>query len=130
MHGIIPADAQRAIFPADSSDSEKSFSDSSVTGFEFKWFSRLCEWLWRDKPAAALDHLTSAKLPQCYRYASGRQEPPATLIVELLRGPDGERFLDAVMRGSKVKWFADLCRARAIAAGVDRAVEQYELGLE
>jgi hypothetical protein len=105
MHGVLPAEAQRAIFPADSLASEKTFSDSLANEPENKWFSRLCERLWRGKPAAALDHLTSAKLHQCYRYASGRQEPPGLLIVELLQSPDGGRVLADIMRGSKQPWW-------------------------
>lgn len=129
MHGNLPAEAQRSIFPGDSSVTEKTISDSSVTGFENKWFSRLCERLWRDKPAAALDHLTSAELHQCYRYASGRQEPPATLIVELLRSPDGGRLLDQIVAGSKSKWVRDFRRAQAALPLLDQW-KQLDLGIE
>jgi hypothetical protein len=126
MHGNLPAEAQRAIFPADSSVTEKSFSDSLANEPENKWFSRLAERLWRDKPAAALDHLTSAKLHQCYRYASGRQEPPATLIVELLQSSDGGRVLDQIMLGSQATWWLARQRADHIAAKLD---EQFKLDL-
>lgn len=120
MHGNLPAEAQRAIFPADSLVIEKSFSDSLANEPENKWFSRLCDKLWHDKPAAALDHLTSAKLHQCYRYASGRQEPGGMLIVELLRSSDGERVLDYIMHGSKADWWQRHQFARAALPAVEQ----------
>lgn len=129
MHGVLPADPQRAIFPADSLATEKCFSDSLATEPENKWFSRLAERLWRDKPAAALDHLTSAKLHQCYRYASGRQEPPATLIVELLQGSDGGRVLDHIMRGSAATWWQQYQFALAALPAVEQ-LRQLQLPLK
>lgn len=127
MHGVLPANPQRSIFAGDSSVTEKPFSDSSVTDVETKWFSALAERLWPSKAAAALDHLTSADLRQCYRYASGRHQPPATLLVELLRGADGERVLDDLMRGSKAAWWADLDRDRRQAATARDYHQQFQL---
>jgi hypothetical protein len=120
MHGVLPAEAQGAIFPADSLASEKSFSDSLANEPENKWFSRLCERLWHGKPAAALDHLTSAKLHQCYRYASGRQEPPGLLICELLQSPDGGRVLNDIMRGSRQPWWQQYQFALAALPAVEQ----------
>lgn len=129
MHGVLPADPQRAIFPADSLASENSFSDSLANEPENKWFSALCERLWRGKPAAALDHLTSAKLHQCYRYASGRQEPGGFLIVELLRSQDGGRVLTDIMRGSTAPWWQQYQFALAALPAVEQ-LRQLQLPLK
>jgi len=129
MHGNLPAQAQRSIFAADSSAIEKSISDSLVIDPENKWFSALCEKLWRDKPAAALDHLTSAEIHQCYRYASGRQGTPGKLIVELLLGDDGPRVLDALLKGSKSRLAREWQRGRVAIQQLDQW-KQLDLGIE
>jgi hypothetical protein len=129
MHGNLPAQAQRAIFPADSLASEKSFTDSLATEPENKWFSALADSLWKPKPAAALDHFTSAKLHQCYRYASGRQEPPGLLIVELLQSSDGGRVLNHVMRGSTAAWWRQYQFALAALPAVEQ-LRQLQLPLK
>ena len=130
MHGRIPADPQTAIFPADQLASQKVFSDRLAKEPENKWFSKLCDRLWKEKPAAALDHLTSAELHQCYRYAAGRQQPPAIVLYELLRGGDGERVLDQLMRGCKEPWWLAMRRARAASKAYDNAAEQLDLDLD
>lgn len=120
MHGKIPAEAQTAMLLADSLVSEKTSTDSLATRLENKWFSDLAAKLWDDKPAAALDHLTGAELHQCYRYASGRQQPPGLLIIELLRGPDGGRLLELAMRGSRAAWWAQYQFALAALPAVEQ----------
>lgn len=129
MHGNLPAESQRAIFPADSSATDSTISDSSVTELENKWFSKLCEKLWPDKAAAALDHLTSAELHQCYRYASGRQGTPGWLIVELLCGPDGPRFQAALLAGRKCPLARETQRGRLAVQQLDQW-KQLDLDIE
>jgi hypothetical protein len=131
MHGRIPIDPQTAIFPADQSASQKAFSDRLAKEPENKWFSKLCDRLWIDKPAAALNHLTSAELHQCYRYAAGRQQPPAIILYELLRGSDGARVLSEIMRGCKEPWWLAHRRAVAASKAYDAAAqEQLALNLD
>ena len=114
MHGRIPAEAQVAIFPADSSDSEssiavlldagKSFTDSSDSESS-GWFAKLARKLWSQKTAAVLAFLTGRRERQCYRYVSGQAEPMASFLVELLRSSDGNRVLEEIMRGSTAAWW-------------------------
>jgi hypothetical protein len=113
MHGKIPADAQVTIFPADTLVSERLPAapaepitvqlDSESSG----WFAKLARKLWRQKPAAALAFLTGEPERQCYRYTSLEkpQEPPASLMVDLLRGTDGGRVLHEIMVGSDAGWW-------------------------
>ncbi len=119
MHGRIPAAAQAAIFPADSSVSENSFTDSSDSDSE-KWFARLVIKLWPQKPSAALEFLTGRRERQCYRYASGDAEPRALFLAELLRSSDGQRVLEEIMRGSHAPWW----RRYQFAVAAMPAVEQ------
>lgn len=105
MHGNLPAQAQRSIFPADSLDIGKFVGDSSVNRTKKAWFARIAERLWPSKTAAALGFLTQRHDRQCYRYAAGDQEPPGGFVVDLLRSPDGGRFLDEAMRGSDAEWY-------------------------
>ena len=104
MHGRIPAEAQVAIFPADSSDIEKSFTDSSDSESS-GWFAKLARKLWASKTAAVLAFLTGRRERQCYRYASGQAEPMASFLVDLLRSSDGDRVLFELMRGSSATWW-------------------------
>lgn len=120
MHGNLPADPQRAIFVADSSDIEKIVTDSSDSRAPKSWFARIARRLWPSKPAAALEFLTVRRERQCYRYASGEQEPPGDFVVALLRSSDGGRFLDESMRGSDAEWY----RRYQFALAALPAVEQ------
>lgn len=136
MHGRIPADGSASIFPADSSvseccagvrsDSAEKFTDSSDSE---SWFARLCRKLWPSKPAASLEFLTGARERQCYRYASGQQEPPALLVVELLRGTDGGRLLAEIMRGASPPWWSEYQFALAALPAVEQ-LRQLRLPLE
>ena len=129
MHGKIPAEAQVAIFPADSSDSEssiadfldrdKSFTDSSDSK-SLGWFQKLARKLWASKPAAVLAFLTGRRERQCYRYASGQAEPMASFLVDLLRSSDGDRVLSEIMRGSSAPWW----RRHQFALAAMPAIEQ------
>jgi hypothetical protein len=110
----------RAICPADSSDIKKSITDSSDSGDRSRWFVPLAKKLWPSKTAAAIEFLTGARERQCYRYASGAQEPPSTLIVDLLRSEDGARVLNEILRGSKSKWVRDFRRAQAALPLLDQ----------
>ena len=129
MHGRIPAEAQVAIFPADSSDSEsvvaKLFhgaeqitdsSDSESSG----WFAKMARKLWASKTAAVLAFLTGRRERQCYRYASGQAEPMASFLVDLLRSSDGDRVLSEIMRGANAPWW----RRHQFALAALPAVEQ------
>jgi hypothetical protein len=90
----------------------------------------LARALWPNKAAASLACLTTAKERSCYRYAAGEIDPPAEFVVELLRGPEGERVLDWLMRGSKEKWNRQRVRARRLVAHDDKAaIERQQLDL-
>jgi hypothetical protein len=125
MHGLIPADAQAAIFPADSSDSEFLFTDSS----DSRWFSGLAKRLWPSKTGASLEFLTGRKERQCYRYASGDAEPMASFLADLLRSEDGQRVLDELMRGSNAAWWKQVQFALAAMPHVER-LRQLDLPLK
>lgn len=127
MHGRIPADPQAAIFPAARLCDEKAItaqlcSDPGKEG----WFKDFAHALWPKKPAASLQYLTGCKERVAHYWVAGR-EPPASIIVSLLRGSDGERVLDQLMRGSKEPWWVEVRRARAASKAYDEAVEQLSL---
>jgi hypothetical protein len=104
-------------------------SCSEISG----WFATLARNLWSTKPAATLQYLVGIKERTSHAYVSGAREPPASLLVALLRGADCARVLDHVMAGSAAPWWHELRRARIVAAAFDRARvqvdEQLQLGL-
>lgn len=138
MHGNLPAQAQRAIFPTVTSDSGTTGNGCEITGDgipapftvtndktpEPQWFFALARALWPLKAAASLACLTTAKERACYRYAAGEVEPPAHFLVELLRGAEGERVLDWITRGTKEKWDVQRRRARRLVAHDDKAAQE------
>jgi hypothetical protein len=135
MHGCLPAEPQKSIFPADSSDIEKSITDSLDSR---GWFAQLAHRLWPKKPAAVLQHLvgddahaaSEASLErQCYRYASGKQEPPSPFLVALLRSSDGDRVLDHLMRGCREPWWQRHQLARAALPAVEQ-LRQLQLPID
>jgi hypothetical protein len=131
MHGRIPADPQTAIFPAARLCDEKTItaqlcSDPGKEG----WFKDFARALWPKKTAASLQFLTGCKERASHYWAAGR-EPPASIIVSLLRGSDGERVLDQLMRGCKEPWWLTHRRAVAASKAYDAAAqEQLALNLD
>lgn len=138
MHGIIPAERQAAIFPADSSDIEslragrsdgsESFTDSSDSESR-GWFGKLARKLWAQKTAATLGFLTGRRERQCHRYASGDAEPMASFLADLLRSDEGKRVLDELMRGSNAAWWKQIQFALAAMPAVEQ-LRQLQLPLK
>jgi hypothetical protein len=130
MHGRIPADPQAAIFPAAQLCAEKTITAQLCSEPEKEgWFKDFAQSLWPKKTAAALQFLTGAKERVCHYWSAGR-EPPASVMVRLLRGTDGERVLNQIMRGCKEPWWLSLQRARLASKAYDAACEQLSLGLD
>lgn len=127
MHGRIPADPQSAIFPAARLCDEKTFTAQLCSDPEKEgWFKGFAAALWPKKTSASLQYLTGAKERSCHYWAGGR-EPPGSIIVTLLRGADGERVLDQIMRGNKEPWWLAHRRAVAASKAYDAAAEQLSL---
>jgi hypothetical protein len=94
-----------------------------------KWFPGLAKRLSRDKPAAAVHHLTDAPERTCYDWCKGKVDPPARTLLKLLDSPVGWTVLEYILRGSKQPWWLDLQRARVCAAAYEQARGQLELAL-
>lgn len=127
MHGVLPADPQRSIFPdaqpcTDDLVDAQLCSDVGGDG----WFGRMAVKLWPKKTAAYLEYLTRAKSRVCHYWVAGR-EPGAGVLVTLLRGSEGRRVLEHVMRGSDARWWADIERDRLQAASARQHHEQFRL---
>ena len=85
------------------------------------WFAALARFLWGDKKQAnALYCLVPLKESTSYAYVAGRAEPPAWLLVALLRSDDGGRILDWIMQDAEPRWWRLLKRARRAVAIFDR----------
>jgi hypothetical protein len=147
MHGVLPADPQRSLGLADSEDSGMCVRGARVAAAPFTdsedsrrstWFSELARKLWPRKTAAALQHLVRferhAKSAgsferQCYRYAAGDDAPPAAFLIDLLRGAEGERVLDHLMRGSREPWWQRHQLARAALPAIEQ-LRQLQLPID
>lgn len=92
-----------------------------------KWFPGLAKILSRDKPAAAIHHLTDEAERTCYDWCRGAVDPPARVLIKLLHSEVGWIVLEYIMRGCKQSWWVEIVRARACAAAFDRASNQLEL---
>jgi hypothetical protein len=144
MHGTLPIEPQKDIFPAAQSGQGASvtpeagsalpFAAQSCRDEENPWFAKLCSGLWPTKPAAALFYLTDGKVPErtCRAYASGEREPSSGFLRLLLRSSQGARVLDAIMRGSKQKWDQErrVARIRSVSIIEMEQRVQHELALE
>lgn len=122
MHGNLPAEAQRAIFPRVTSDAETCdqtsgvISDSESSG----WFAKLARKLWSPKPPAAVEHLTGAPLSTCQRWCRDGSDITGTALRDLIRGSDGGRVLDELMRGAKPAWWQQYQFALAALPAVEQ----------
>lgn len=93
-----------------------------------KWFPGLAKKLSRDKPAAAISHLTNERERTCYDWCSGAVDPPARAVVKLLHSEVGWVVLQYLMRGCKQPWWIETEKARRCSAAYERERQvQYEL---
>lgn len=121
MHGNIPASVQDASNAADNyvgksvSEARKSVSDED-------WFAEAAKNL-HSKPGLELHLLTDVDERSCHRYAAGAVKPSAYLLRALLRSPQGERWLNALMDGCEAPWWTARRnrreRRRALLAQLD-----------
>lgn len=131
MHGNLPAQAQRAIFPEAISDCESSpdkfevRNDSDSLG----WFAKLARKLWPSKSAAAIELYTHAPTSTCLRWCRGGSDITGSALRDLIRSEDGLRVVNELVAGSKAKWVRDLKRGQLALAQLDQW-KQFDLGVE
>jgi len=98
-------------------------SDEGITA-EFRngpgLWADLAHALLPDKPGAAFRDHTTGSERQCYAWAGGYNEPLASILVELLRSPEGGRALDVLMRDCTAPWWLDHQRNVRLAAAGQR----------
>lgn len=94
-----------------------------------KWFPGLAKRLSKDKPAAAIHHLTGERERTCYDWCAGAVDPPSRAIIKLLHSEVGWTVLEYLMRGCAQPWWRDVVRARSCAAAYEHEREQFNLGL-
>jgi hypothetical protein len=135
MHGIIPAEAQRSIFPVATVRSEISEPRKDCNILQWS-FSKLATTLWPQKTASHLEFLTGDPERTCFDRLGKDRDPPAGVLVKLLRSPEGGRVIGHVMRGSKADWWQrhqlaeiHLSARAAYDAAFEQASRQLELGL-
>jgi hypothetical protein len=92
-----------------------------------KWFPGLAKILSRDKPAAAVRHLTGEAERTCYDWCKGAVDPPSRVIIKLLHSPAGWLVLEYVMRGCNAAWWCEVLRARSCAAAYEQVRGQFEM---
>jgi hypothetical protein len=134
MHGNIPAEAQRAIFPDARLGTGFSSTAQTCGTLEIHWFKRLSKSLWPSKPAAALHFLTEVSERTCHSYVAGERDPSGDFVAKLLWSSDGGRVISQIMLGCKQPWWRDHQLAEihfAARAAYDAAVasKQLEIGL-
>lgn len=104
----------------------ESFATSRKGG---KWFPGLAKRLSKDKPAAAVHHLTSEAERTCYDWCKGAVDPPSRAIIKLLHTDAGWIVLEYLMRGCKAPWWQEVLRAKRCAAAYEQEREQFELSV-
>ena len=92
-----------------------------------KWFPGLAKSLSKDKPAAAIRHLTGEAERTCYDWCKGAVDPPSRAVIKLLHSPAGWLVLEYLMRGCRAPWWREVVRARSCAAAYEQKREQFEL---
>ncbi len=92
-----------------------------------KWFPGLAKRLSKDKPAAAVHHLTSEAERTCYDWCKGTVDPPSRALIKLLHSEVGWIVLEYLMRGCTQPWWIETKRARRVAAAFDGASQQVEM---
>jgi hypothetical protein len=95
-----------------------------------KWFPGLAKKLSKDKPAAAVHHLTSEAERTCYDWCKGAVDPPSRTIIKLMHSSAGWTVLEYLMRGCQQPWWLETLRARRCAAAYEQEREQFSLALE
>ena len=72
-----------------------------------------------------------AKVRTCYDWCAGKFDPPAIVIIKLLRSSIGWTVLEYLMRGCKEPWWLAVVEAREfVAAGEEaRQSKRRQLGL-
>jgi hypothetical protein len=128
MHGNLPAEAQRSIFPGVISDAESSLSEFGVRSDSdgSGWFAKLARNLWSPKAPAAVEHLAGTPLSTSQRWCRGGSDITGSALRDLIRSSDGARVLAEIMRGSKQPWWQSHLRAERIVTALD---EQFKLDL-
>lgn len=127
MHGNVPADAAKAIScrvqtvskPPDTEE-KSTFTDQTGSG-ENAWFVDLCKQILPKDAGLHLHYITGFPERTCYRYASGERGVSGEFFRALLRSPQGQPFLNAIMHGSDAAWWSDLQRKIRNADRVDGA---------
>ena len=85
-----------------------------------KWFMHLAHRLWGqgdNRPAKWLRYLTGFPERSCRAYARGEVEV-SPLLYALIRGEQGNRVVDDIMRGSQATWWLEQQRALEVGRGV------------
>lgn len=94
-----------------------------------KWFPGLAKRISKDKPAAAIHHLTSEAERTCYDWCKGSVDPPSRAIIKLLHTGVGWLVLEYLMRGCKEPWWLETVRARRCASAYEHERQQFSLDL-
>jgi hypothetical protein len=141
MHGNIPAQAQRAIFPSVKSDTESfggpetrsNFKDEKIgvrnDSENLPWFAKLARKLWSAKAPAAVEHLSGAPLSTCQRWCRGGSDISGEGLRALIRSTDGKRVVAGIMHGSDAEWWQEYQFALAALPAVEQ-LRQLQLPLK
>lgn len=131
MHGNLPAEAQRAIFPRATSGGDSTDQSNVARSGEKSvgWFAALARKLWGRKAWASIVFLAKAPDRSAQRWVADDGEPGSSVLRDLIRSDDGGRVLDALLVGCKAKWAIDYRRGQLAIAQLDQW-KQLDLGIE
>jgi hypothetical protein len=100
--------------PGGPPSTDQSDSDQSL------FFARAAQGLLGKDAGLALHLATGFEERTCYRYASGERMPPAFMLRVLLRSPNGEQWLNAIMDSCDAPWWRAHQRAVRRSAALDQ----------
>lgn len=101
-------------------------TDFSIVAASCKWFPGLAKKLSKDKPAAAVHHLTGEPERTCYEWVRGKFDPPSRATIKLLHTDVGWTVLEYLMRGCKKRWWLEVLRARECSLAYEARREQID----
>lgn len=87
------------------------------------WFALVVRAVWPVKGAMALVQYTGCPERTARHYQRGDREPPAAVLRDLIRGAEGYRVMDCIMRDNPPAWWINLEHHRRLGAEVERIVQ-------
>jgi hypothetical protein len=110
MHGTLQQSDGQSISAPAGSCSQRHYPAEPL------WFATMCREIYGANAPKDLQYQLGKSERTCRAWAAGDIDPASTIFLTLLRGDDGGRMLDIVLRDAPPKWWRDVNEDRRQAA--------------